>query len=176
MKKPKVLWVGGKPFNVPDEFHERFDIVRHIEQDEKRLSGSLPNVDFILILTNWVSHKAETFVRTGLPDVPVVWTGKGWNSIKVELERRGLLQPEVSVVEPIESQPIPADIQKALQAYQDKLALVRSLEEARKMRQAEVENLSHQIGEAREWLESRQSLMSTLQAFIQAARASGSVM
>lgn len=93
MAKPRVLLIGGKPFNVPKEFGEHFDLIRHIEQDERHIA-MLPKVDYIVVLTNWVNHSAIAACRRQLNAVPLVWVNKGWNAMEAEFLRRGIIKPE----------------------------------------------------------------------------------
>jgi hypothetical protein len=91
--KPRVLLIGGKPFNVPKEFEEHLDLIRHIEQDERHIA-MLPKVDYIVVLSNWVNHSAVAACRKQLNEVPVVWVNKGWNAMYPEFLRRGIIKPE----------------------------------------------------------------------------------
>ena len=118
-RKFTVLMVGGKPFNVPPEFYQHFDLVKHIEQDSSKPSGSLPNVDYIVVLTNWVDHSTIEQVKRKLPGTPVVYVQKGWNAMRAEFERRGIIKPSG---EPTEARPqvvigIPQDIADILERH-----------------------------------------------------------
>jgi hypothetical protein len=182
MTKPTVLWVGGKPFNVPPEFTEHFDIVKHIEQDEKRMSGRLPEVDFVIILTNWVSHNQQNHIKKYIrPGTPIVWVQKGWNAMKVELERRGILksskeEPVIDDADVDASSPIPADVQKLLRDYQDKRRLVDDLQKRKADLEAEAVNLTGQIAALKVQLEKAAPVIDSLQQFIKAAREAGTVL
>lgn len=99
--KPRVLLIGGKPFNVPKEFETHFDLIRHIEQDERHIS-MLPKVDYIVVLTNWVNHSAIAACRRQLAAIPLVWVNKGWNAMEAEFVRRGIIKPEPVAVPAIQ--------------------------------------------------------------------------
>ncbi len=97
MANPRLLIIGGKPFNVPPRLKDYFEIARHIEQEERKFG--FPSVDYILVITNWVNHAAISAARKALPRTPVIWVRKGWPAMSAELRRRGLI-PEEAVVEP----------------------------------------------------------------------------
>ena len=99
--KKRILVVGGKPFNLPRQLADHFYIVKQIEQDQKRFQ--IPqNIEFVLVLTNWVNHTAIQTVQRQT-NVPIIWVRKGWNAMKAELQRRGLVPPDPEEVpEPLE--------------------------------------------------------------------------
>ncbi len=99
MANPRLLIIGGKPFNVPPRLKDYFEIARHVEQEERKL-GTLPTVDYILVITNWVNHGAIATARKVLPGVPVIWVRKGWPAMSAELRRRGLIPEEAVAPEP----------------------------------------------------------------------------
>lgn len=116
MAKPRLLLIGGKAFNVPAELRTYFDIARHIEQEDKKFA-TMPTVDYILVLTNWVNHGAIASARKSLPKTPIIWVRKGWPAMSAELQRRGLIQapaappeiPEEVIAEVAEAPPVPDD-------------------------------------------------------------------
>ena len=117
MSKPRLLLIGGKAFNVPSELRTHFDIARHIEQEDKKFA-TMPTVDYILVITNWVNHGAIASARKSLPKTPIIWVRKGWPAMSAELQRRGLLAapvapvtevPEEVIAEIVEAPPVPDD-------------------------------------------------------------------
>jgi len=92
--KRRMLVIGGKAFNIPKQLHDHFNIVKQIEQDERRVP-QLPHVDYVLCITNWVNHGAIATARKQIPNVPMIWVRKGWNAMRAELVRRGLIPDEV---------------------------------------------------------------------------------
>lgn len=93
MKKPRLLVIGGKPFNIPPPLKAYFEIAKHIEQDQSKFS--ICSADYILVITNWVNHSAIQSARKALPNTPVVWVKKGWPSMRAEFIRRGIIADEV---------------------------------------------------------------------------------
>jgi len=95
MSKPRVVIVGGMHFNVPAEFFEHFELVKHIEQATNRLN-QLPRCDYVFAISDWVSHGMVKAIKreTGLP---IIWLRKGWNAMKAELQKRGLVPPDVNL-------------------------------------------------------------------------------
>ena len=94
MTKPRVVIVGGMHFNVPAEFFEHFELVKHIEQSTNRLN-QLPRCDYVFAISDWVSHGIVKAIKreTGLP---IIWLRKGWNAMKAELQKRGLIPLDAS--------------------------------------------------------------------------------
>lgn len=113
MANPRLLIIGGKQFNIPPRLSDHFQIVRQIEQDEKKFS--FPSVDYILVITNWVNHAAIASARKAMPGTPVIWVRKGWPAMSAELRRRGLIpveavvEPEPDEAAPVEPPTIPDD-------------------------------------------------------------------
>lgn len=97
MGKPRLLIIGGKPFNVPPQISEHFEIAKHIEQDQMKFS--LPSADYVMVICNWVNHSAISSVRNSMPRTPVIWVRKGWPAMRAELLRRGLI-PEAEIETP----------------------------------------------------------------------------
>jgi hypothetical protein len=93
MEKPKAVLVGGKAFNISEEFHKRFNIVRHFDQDAHRISA-VQGIAIILILRDFVSHNMIERVKAMFPRTPIVAAHKGWSHMYTELERRRLLPPQ----------------------------------------------------------------------------------
>lgn len=131
--KSRVLLIGGKKFNVPRQFADHFEIVRHIEQEEKRFQ-SMPRVDYVVIITNWVNHSAVQAATQGLPGVPLVYVRAGWKSMVAEFVKRGMMEvptepvpddpPEVEEAAPPPPEPAPSgkvDSHEALKRAEDML-------------------------------------------------------
>jgi hypothetical protein len=93
MAKPRLLIIGGKPFNVPKQLLDHFEIAKHIEQDQAKFS--FPNADYIFVITNWVNHSAISSARKAMPRTPVIWVRKGWPAMRAELLRQGLIEEAV---------------------------------------------------------------------------------
>lgn len=92
-QKCRVILIGGMNFNVPRQLREHFEIVAHVVQDQRKV-GQLPVADHIVVIRNWVSHVTINAVRRQFPEHPMIWVNKGWNSMREELERRGILKIE----------------------------------------------------------------------------------
>ena len=112
MANPRLLIIGGKQFNIPPRLKDYFDIARHIEQEERKL-GTLPNVDYILVITNWVNHGAIASARKVMPKTPVIWVRKGWPAMSAELRRRGLIPEEAVVPQEPEPEVAPPPVETA---------------------------------------------------------------
>ncbi|MGH9391891.1 MAG: hypothetical protein ACRD1Z_19995 [Vicinamibacteria bacterium] len=188
MSKPRLLVVGGKGFNVPRQLGDHFEIVRHIEQEEKKI-GTLPAVDYILVITNWVNHGAIEQVKKALPDVPVVWVKAGWRSMEAELVRRQIISPpaEPALDEPEpESSPAPENPgpdldHDTLKAADDLMAEYLLLKEERekaleekaevRMRMADVEAKLQELDAKIEKLRPVAEAMSVLSKAVKGAKA-----
>lgn len=90
-EKLKVILVGGMDYNVPGELKERFDIIKHIAQGSKY--SSLPQTDYIFVITQWASHNVVDAVKKEAK-APIVWLPHGWGSMKETLQKRSLLPPD----------------------------------------------------------------------------------
>lgn len=106
-EKIRVLVVGGKPYDLSEEFLERFEVVKHVEQDQS-VSASLSHirVDYVLVLTNWVEHASINAVKNRV-SAPIVFLNKGWVHQKRELERRGILTPDAPAPAPAAVSSVP---------------------------------------------------------------------
>jgi len=96
-RKPRVIVVGGRPRHIPDEFREYFDVVKHLSVTDTKTTrfGQLPRADYVFSISNFVSHNMMEAAKSKTGHKPI-HLNKGWNSMKAELERRGLirLQPQ----------------------------------------------------------------------------------
>jgi len=64
--RPKLLILGGKSKNIPEEISKGLKIVRHIQQDDGPRTG-VPRADAVLIIGKWVSHKMVAAIQANLP-------------------------------------------------------------------------------------------------------------
>lgn len=92
--KPKVVLVGGLDWNVPDELRECVEIVKHVEQTNSFRVGTMPAADYIFVISDFASHNLVESVSKQL-SIPIVWLKKGWSHMKLELERRSILPPDL---------------------------------------------------------------------------------
>lgn len=95
--QPRVIVVGGLAFNIPKELTESVEIVKHVEQSSSYRVGTLPNADFILVISEFASHNLIDVVRNQV-NVPVIRLPKGWAGMKTELQKRCILPPDSSPV------------------------------------------------------------------------------
>jgi hypothetical protein len=93
MQRPRVIVVGGMDFNIPDEMRKRFEIVKHLEQKVNRVDR-VPEADYVFVISDFVSHTMVDIVKH-MAKVPVVYLRTGWSHMKLELERRSILPPEI---------------------------------------------------------------------------------
>ncbi len=92
MERQRVIIVGGRDYNIPKELRERFEIVRHYEQKTSRID-QLPAADYVFVITDFVNHNVVDAVKRQ-SSIPVVWLGRGWSHMKLELQRRSILPPD----------------------------------------------------------------------------------
>lgn len=95
MTRPQVIVVGGMAFNIPKELTEQFEIVKHVEQSSSYRVGSVPQAEYIFVISDFASHNLVDVVRNQL-SVPVIYLPRGWSGMKIELQKRSILPPDSS--------------------------------------------------------------------------------
>lgn len=109
-KKRRIMVVGGMDYNIPSELKDHFEIVKHITKGSK--FQSLPDVEYIFVVTEYTSHNIVEAVKAGSPCPVVLLPHGGWSSMKTELERRSILASQGEM--PQEAPPVvPAPVEKS---------------------------------------------------------------
>ena len=121
---PKLMIVGGKPFNVPGQVYRHFEVIQHITQ-EQRKPVAKTGAEYILVIRSWVSHGQVRDAVSANPTAKVVQIIKGWAHMIEQFQKYGIdltekepqevpeepnleeTHPEVQIPPPAEPEPEP---------------------------------------------------------------------